>query len=71
MTGRDGAALHETAQLCAGNGVEVVTVVADLVVEADVEKIMKETLNRFSRLDVLVCSSRHATLCLSLYAVHV
>jgi dehydrogenase/reductase SDR family member 7B len=54
ITGRDEARLRETSQELARLGVQHRTVRADVGVEADSERAVRETIGAFGRLDVLI-----------------
>lgn len=60
ITGRDEARLKTVAQKCrdastsAGAATDVLTVVADVSKDADLKKLIDETIKRFNKLDVLV-----------------
>ncbi|XP_062511380.1 uncharacterized protein LOC134187280 [Corticium candelabrum] len=56
LTGRDAVNLEKTASSCRGvkDGVEVLSVVADLRNEKDVETVVEKTLEKFGCVDVLV-----------------
>lgn len=60
ITGRDVARLKTVAQKCrdasmsAGAATDVLTVVADVSKDADLKKLIDETIKRFNKLDVLV-----------------
>lgn len=45
---------EETAELCRAKGVEAVAVRADVSSAGDCEKLVKETMDRFGKIDVLV-----------------
>lgn len=49
-----GDGLRATADRCAGHGVDVVTVRADVAVESDVERMFAAAVQRLGRVDVLV-----------------
>lgn len=54
ITGRNKEALAETAQWLERQGIEVLSVQADVAVEADNQRMAQEVLNRFGRIDVLI-----------------
>ncbi|XP_035438476.2 3-oxoacyl-[acyl-carrier-protein] reductase FabG [Spodoptera frugiperda] len=57
LTGRNKENLEKTAQKCedvSPSKLRPVSVVADIVNERDVEELLKETINHFGQLDVLV-----------------
>ncbi|MGI6643509.1 MAG: glucose 1-dehydrogenase [Bacillota bacterium] len=54
VTGRDAARLSEVAQRMIEAGGEAKAVVADMVVEADIERLVDEAVAAFGRIDVLV-----------------
>ena len=56
VTGRNGAALEETIKLCDEKS-KCYPVVGDLTIESDVENLVKSTVNKLGKLDVLVCVS--------------
>jgi NAD(P)-dependent dehydrogenase (short-subunit alcohol dehydrogenase family) len=54
LVGRDRAALSATAAEIGRGGGEAFAVVADVTVERDAERVVRETIDDFDRLDVLV-----------------
>ena len=54
IVGRNLAALQELSEEMQEHAVETLPIAADLTFEADVERVVNETAERFSRLDVLV-----------------
>lgn len=54
VSGRNQQNLDETARELAAAGIEALAVKADVSVEADCERMVQETVNRFGRLDVLI-----------------
>jgi NAD(P)-dependent dehydrogenase (short-subunit alcohol dehydrogenase family) len=54
LVGRDRAALSATAAEIAQGGSEAFAVLGDVTVEADAERVVRETIDDFDRLDVLV-----------------
>ena len=54
ITGRNKENLQLTEDKCHSNGAEVLSVIADLTVDGDVERVMSELKRKFSHLDVLV-----------------
>jgi NAD(P)-dependent dehydrogenase (short-subunit alcohol dehydrogenase family) len=54
LVGRDGSAADQVAAELAGYGARTHTVLADVTVRADVERMLAETLEVFGRADVLV-----------------
>ncbi len=54
LVGRAGEALEEVAQEITHAGGEALAVVADVTVGADAERVVRETVERFGGLDVLV-----------------
>ena len=54
ITGRNKENLQLTEDKCRSNGAEVLSVIADLTVDGDVERLMSEAMQRFPHLHVLV-----------------
>lgn len=54
VTGRQEAPLREVSEQLSTAGIEHLTLVADVSVRADNERMVRETLVRFGRLDVLI-----------------
>lgn len=54
ITGRNAEALQRAAEQLRSEQINVLTVVADVSVEADNELLVAETLNTFGRIDVLI-----------------
>jgi 3-oxoacyl-[acyl-carrier protein] reductase len=57
MCARGGEALARAAQAIAGRGAEVLAVSADLTEPAEVERVAREAVERFGRVDVLVTNT--------------
>jgi NAD(P)-dependent dehydrogenase (short-subunit alcohol dehydrogenase family) len=54
IVGRNAAALQELSEEVRKHQVESLAITADLTIEAEAERAMKQTVDRFSQLDVLV-----------------
>jgi NAD(P)-dependent dehydrogenase (short-subunit alcohol dehydrogenase family) len=54
LVGRDRAALSSTAAEISAGGGEAFAVIGDVTVEQDAERVVRETIDDFDRLDVLV-----------------
>ena len=57
ITGRNAGKLAEAQQHLNRQGIEVLAIQADAAREADNQRMVEETLQRFGRLDVLVCNA--------------
>jgi NAD(P)-dependent dehydrogenase (short-subunit alcohol dehydrogenase family) len=56
VTGRDEARVNSVAKEVEAKGVNVLNVLADITVVEDLDRMVKATMDRFGRLDVLVTS---------------
>lgn len=57
LCARSKESLHETGKEIKQYGVDVLTVVADMSVAEDNERIVKETISRFGQIDILINNS--------------
>jgi len=56
VTGRDEARVNSVAKEVEAKGVNVLNVLADITVVEDLDRMVKATMDRFGRLDILVTS---------------
>lgn len=57
MVGRNVENLEKVANKCKADAEAVLTIVADVCIEAEAKRIIEETINKFGKLDVLVNSA--------------
>lgn len=57
LVGRNDEQLQKVADNCAKHTENVLKVIADVCIEEDAQRIVRETIDRFSRLDVLINSA--------------
>lgn len=63
LTGRDLQALEAVAGECRAAGAETLVSVGDVAIEADVRRIVNETVERFNGIDLLVCNAGISMVC--------
>lgn len=59
LVGRNESALEEVRGICVAAGADTKVIVADLCVEKDVKRVVEDSINAYSSLDVLVCYHLH------------
>lgn len=63
LTGRDIQALEAVAAECQSAGAETLVTVGDVGIEADVTRVVARTVDRFDRIDMLVCNAGISMVC--------